>query len=236
MRKERSQSRMRPRRLRVIRFHCVLLVWRPQTGCVDRATGVVALLPFHVPAVPFAAAGIPPHRSVAAACPCAFTPGQAAQRCALSAPRLLSPLRRRPPGAGRVAFRCGARLARVVRLRKEGWGDPHTPFFAREACRRRCPPQSVIAQVRPLFLMHTVTQGGRRPEAPLSASRPSDVRAAQACPHWGRREIRRVAAISRLRGSFLRLPRFATRLLSCSHSFARYARLRFALRCCIRES
>ena len=39
---------------------CVRLVWRPQAGCVDRATGLVALLPFHVPAVPFAAAVIPP--------------------------------------------------------------------------------------------------------------------------------------------------------------------------------
>jgi len=67
---------------------CVRLVWRPQAGCVDRATGLVALLPFHVPAVPFAAAGIPPHCSVAAACPCVFPSGQAAQRCALRAPRL----------------------------------------------------------------------------------------------------------------------------------------------------
>ena len=66
---------------------CVRLVWRPQAGCVDRATGLVALLPFHVPAVPFAAAVIPPHCGVAAACPSVFTPGQAAQRCALRAPR-----------------------------------------------------------------------------------------------------------------------------------------------------
>ena len=54
--------------------------------------------------------------------------------------RLLSPCVDGPPGAGRVAFRCGARLARVVRLQKEGWGDPHTPFVAREACRRRNRP------------------------------------------------------------------------------------------------
>ena len=70
---------------------CPRLVWRPHAVCGDRATGVVALLPLHVPAVPFAAAGIPPHCGVAAACPCVFTPSQAAQRCALGAPRLLPP-------------------------------------------------------------------------------------------------------------------------------------------------
>ena len=108
-RKARSQKPdVYPCKLRVIRFHCVLVMLRPQAVCVDRATGLVALSPFHAPGVPFAAAGIPPHCSVAAARPCVFTPGQSAQRCARSAPRLMSPLRRRPPGAGRVPFLCCA--------------------------------------------------------------------------------------------------------------------------------
>jgi hypothetical protein len=42
-------------------FHCGRLVWRPHVVCVKSAAGVVALLPFHAPAVPFAAAAIPPH-------------------------------------------------------------------------------------------------------------------------------------------------------------------------------
>ena len=41
--------------------HCAVLVQRPHAVCVNRAAGIVALLPFHAPAVPFAAAIIPPH-------------------------------------------------------------------------------------------------------------------------------------------------------------------------------
>jgi len=48
---------------------CPRLVWRPHVGCVKRATGIVALLPFHAPAVPFAAAVIPPHCPMPARAP-----------------------------------------------------------------------------------------------------------------------------------------------------------------------
>ena len=37
------------------------LDWRPHVVCVNRAAGIVAPSPFHAPAVPFAAAAIPPH-------------------------------------------------------------------------------------------------------------------------------------------------------------------------------
>ena len=73
---------------------------------------------------------------------------------------------------------------------------PRTPF---QRARSLPPPQSaanVIAEVQRLFHVQTVLQGGRRPEAPLSASRSSDVRPARTCPHWGRPETRRRAATS----------------------------------------
>ena len=159
---------------------CVRLVWRPQAVCVDRATGLVALLPFHVPAVPFAAAVIPPHCSVAAACPCVFTPGQAAQRCALRAPRSTAPLGPfAPQGAGPLRFAAARRRARGSACKtRRGKFPPDPSYCAREACRRRNPPQSVIAQVQPLFHMPTVSQGGRRPEprCPLRVHRTRGLR------------------------------------------------------------
>ena len=45
--------------------HCAVLVYRPHTVCADRAAGIVALFPFHAPAVPFVAASIPRHSAVA---------------------------------------------------------------------------------------------------------------------------------------------------------------------------
>ena len=196
MRKGCSQSRVRPRKLRVIRFHCVLVVLRPHAVSVAHATGLVALLPFHVPGVPFAAAGIPPHCGVAAARPCIFTPGQSAQRCARSAPRLMSPLRRRPPGAGRVPFCCGTRLARVECLQKEGWGHP-IPRLSRAK-----PAAAAIYRIRHRQGQTVVPHPNRFPRrqasrAPVSAPRPPDARAVQACPHWGRARYRRGTALLR---------------------------------------
>ena len=43
------------------RIAAVHLYWRPHVVRVNRAAGIVAPSPFHVPAVPFAAAAIPPH-------------------------------------------------------------------------------------------------------------------------------------------------------------------------------
>ena len=111
-----------------------------------------------------------------------------------------------PQGAGPLVLqrRGGARGGAPA---KQGRGSFPGPLLLR--ARSLPPPQSaasVIAQVWPLFRVLTVTQGGRRPRAPLSASRPSDVRAAQACPHWGRPEGRRVAATSWLRGSLHSFP------------------------------
>lgn len=45
-------------------------------------------------------------------------------------------------------------------------GTPHTPFFAREACRRRIPSQSTSVDPWRLFRMQTVSQGGRRSRCP----------------------------------------------------------------------
>ena len=161
---------------------CVRLVLRPQAVCVDRATGIVALLPFHVPAVPFAAAVIPPHCSVAAACPYVFTPGQAAQRCALRAPRLLSPPWTLSPPRGRVRRFCSGAAARAgERLQnKAGEVSPDPSYCAREACRRRNPPQSVIAQFQAPFTQSSRLSRRQASRAPLSASLPSDARSAQA--------------------------------------------------------
>jgi hypothetical protein len=39
---------------------CVHLGWRPHVVCVNQAAGIVAMFPFHAPAVPFIAASIPP--------------------------------------------------------------------------------------------------------------------------------------------------------------------------------
>lgn len=55
-----------------------------------------------------------------------------------------------------------------------------------------------------MFHVQIVLQGGRRPEAPLSASHPSGVQAARTCPHWGRAKSRHATAAPTLRGSALK--------------------------------
>ena len=85
------------------------------------------------------------------------------------------------PSRGRLwPFCCGARLARVVRLQKEGWGlQPHTPLFAREACRRRNPPKR--RSPSPTDIPHANGLSRRQASIPpLSAPQPSDARSAQA--------------------------------------------------------
>ena len=85
---------------------------------------------------------------------------------------VLPPLRRRPPGAGRVAFCCGARLARVVAPAKGRMGRSPYPL-----CRARSlpPPQSainVVAEINRVSHMQTVTlkAAGVRSPAVRSAS------------------------------------------------------------------
>jgi len=86
------------------------------------------------------------------------------------------------PSRGQLwAFCRGARLARVVRLQKEGWGlQPHTPLFAREAWRRRNPPQSVSPVINGVYHLQCVclSPGGRRldPRCPLRFHRTRGLR------------------------------------------------------------
>ncbi len=160
----------------------VRLVWRPQAVCVDRATGLVALLPFHVPALP--------------------EPASQHLHGFRTGPYPSNAIWRNYRGRVR-SFCCGAAARAGERLQNKAGEFPPTLLLRARSLPPPPSAASVIAHVWPFFRLPTVTQGGRRPRAPLSALRPSDVRAAQACPHWGRREIRRVAATSWLRGRFL---------------------------------
>ena len=72
----------------------------------------------------------------------------------------------RPSRGGLVAFSCGARLARVECLQKEGWGGPHTPFVAREACRRRIPSKDVCRSSNRLFPSKPSSQAAGVSESP----------------------------------------------------------------------
>ena len=71
--------------------------------------------------------------------------------------------------------------ARARRVPVKGrMGTPHTPFFAREACRRRIPPQSLFSVPNRMCHVQRVylSQGGRRPDPrrPLRVRRPRGLR------------------------------------------------------------
>ena len=107
--------------------------------------------------------------------------------CAIAHVSVLPPLRRRPPGAGRVAFCCGARLARVEAPAKGRMGLHPMPRFSRAkpAAAASNQPASLVvlgacAECRP----YPRAAGVRR--APLSALLPSAAWTAQAGSRWGR--------------------------------------------------
>ncbi len=255
--KESTQSeRMRPRKLRVIRCHCALVVWRPHAGCVDRATGIVALLPFHdrlsrspQPASRRSNRSRPANPSPNH--PAAFCgrvprlrrdprPQNAVPQSSINltyqsiktphTPRLLDPyvsLRINqkgvryahvhfelppwglviPPGGSARWFSCGAAARAGERLENEaGEVSPDPSYCAREACRRRIPPQSVIPKVQPLVHMHTVIL--KAAGVPSPAVRSASIGRAVCAGlirRWGRARTRRRAAVPALRGCVSRM-------------------------------
>ena len=92
--------------------------------------------------------------------------------------------------------------ARARRVPAKGrMGTPHTPFFAREACRRRNPPQTSSRQDNRNSTSIWSFPRRQASRAPLSASQPSDAHAAQVCfalgsarPHRKRSARRSVEA------------------------------------------
>ena len=76
-----------------------------------------------------------------------------------------------PEGTGPgLLLRRAARARSGACKRRMGFA-PHAPLFAREACRRRNPPQSVSTIFKRVSRMQTVSQGGRRPEPRRTLSR-----------------------------------------------------------------
>ena len=121
---------------------CPHLDYRPHVVCVNRAAGIVALSPFHAPAVPFAAAAIPPN----------------------SHPLSLSPLK----GRARCFF--SARGSRAgERLKKKERGCAPYPHIARAISSRRIPVSQRVANVQPLSSCPAVFP--KKPRSALSRLR-----------------------------------------------------------------
>ena len=190
----------------------VHLVKRPHVVCVDRAAGIVALFPFHAPAVPLAAANIPPHlpNPSSQPLPAAFCgrvprlrrdprPQNAVPYSTTTnqlpnqdphTPRLLDPayaLRINqsgvryahvrfelpplglmvPPRGPPRRFCCGAAARAGERLQnKAGEVSPDPSYCAREACRRRNPPQTFSAKSKRYSGFKRPFSGGRRSRSP----------------------------------------------------------------------
>ena len=149
---------------------CVRLVWRPHTVCVDRATGVVALLPSHVPDV---RSPQPSSRRIAVwpLLALAYSLQVKQLKGVRYAHFVYCPLASTAPG-GRTRSLLLRHAARARRVPAKGrMGTPHTPFFAREACRRRNPPHTLSPKSNccPSFRALPKAAGVREPRCPLPA-------------------------------------------------------------------